>query len=110
MAHREPAAAGGRAHGHDGSREANHRGRPASWVAILTIIAGFLVGGLGLVLGPTWWLFWAGVGIAAVGGILALVVDVFADVDVVEGVGEPHVTRHEARHAADRPGEQTPRA
>ena len=35
-------------------------GRPVSWVAVSIIMAGFLVGGLGLVFGPTWWLFWAG--------------------------------------------------
>ena len=35
-------------------------GRPVSWVAVSIIMAGFLAGGLGLVFGPTWWLFWAG--------------------------------------------------
>ena len=39
-----------------------YHGRPVSWVAVSIIMAGFLVGGLGLVFGPTWWLFWVGRG------------------------------------------------
>jgi hypothetical protein len=39
----------------------------------------FLVGGLGLVLGPTWWLFWVGVAMCAVGGLLALATNIFDD-------------------------------
>jgi hypothetical protein len=69
------------------------RGRPASWVAVFVIVAGFVIGGLGLILGPTWWLFWAGAGIAAVGGIIALVTDIFADVTVDPAHGPAHVTR-----------------
>ena len=42
-------------------------------------MAAFLVGGLGLVLGPIWWLFWVGVGLAAVGGLLALATNIFDD-------------------------------
>ena len=54
-------------------------GRPMSWVAVSIIMAGFLVGGLGLVFGPTWWLFWAGLGAAIVGGLLALGTHIFDD-------------------------------
>jgi hypothetical protein len=36
-------------------------------VAVAVIFIGFVVGGAALVPGPTWWLFWAGVGIAVVG-------------------------------------------
>ena len=54
-------------------------GRPVSWVAVSIIMAGFLVGGLGLVFGPTWWLFWAGLGAAIVGGLLALGTHIFED-------------------------------
>ncbi len=43
-------------------------GRPVSWVAVSIIMVGFLVGGLALVFGPTWWLFWVGPGLAALGG------------------------------------------
>jgi hypothetical protein len=62
-----------------GPATASHHGRPVSWVAVSTIMAGFLVGGFGLILGPTWWLFWVGVAMSAVGGLLALATDIFAD-------------------------------
>jgi hypothetical protein len=58
--------------------EAFH-GRTVSWVAVSIIMLGFLVGGLGLVMGPTWWLFWAGAAVSAVGGLLALATDIFSD-------------------------------
>jgi len=56
-----------------------HHGRPVSWVAVGIVMAAFLVGGLGLILGPTWWLFWVGVGMFAVGGLLALATNIFND-------------------------------
>ena len=56
-----------------------HHGRPVSWVAVSIIMAGFLAGGLGLVLGPTWWLFWCGIAAAVVGGLLALGTHIFED-------------------------------
>jgi hypothetical protein len=56
-----------------------HHGRPVSWVAVSTMMAAFLVGGLGLILGPIWWLFWVGVGMCAVGGLLALATNIFDD-------------------------------
>jgi hypothetical protein len=54
-------------------------GRRVSWVAVITIMVGFLIGGLALVFGPTWWLFWTAAAIAAVGGLLALAVNIFDD-------------------------------
>ncbi len=54
-------------------------GRPVSWVAVAIIVAGFIAGGLGLVLGPVWWLFWLGAGMVAVGGLLALSINIFED-------------------------------
>ena len=54
-------------------------GRPVSWVAVSLMMAGFLAGGLGLVLGPTWWLFWAGGALVVVGGLLALGTHIFED-------------------------------
>lgn len=54
-------------------------GRAVSWVAVSIIMAGFLVGGLGLIFGPVWWLFWAGMGLAVVGGLLALATNIFDD-------------------------------
>jgi hypothetical protein len=54
-------------------------GRTVSWVAVSIIMAGFLAGGLGLVLGPTWWLFWAGGVMVVIGGLLALGTHIFED-------------------------------
>ncbi len=48
-----------------------HHGRPISWVATSVIVIGFSVGGIALPAGPTWWLFWVGVGIVVVGAIIA---------------------------------------
>ena len=56
-----------------------HHGRPASWVAVAIIIAGFIVGGIALPVGPVWWLFWLGAGIVVVGGIFALSVHILDD-------------------------------
>jgi hypothetical protein len=54
-------------------------GRPVSWVASVIIIVGFIIGGVALITGPTWWLFWTGVGVGAVGGILGLSIGIFND-------------------------------
>jgi hypothetical protein len=48
-------------------------------VAVSIIMAGFLVGGLGLIFGPTWWVFWVGVAAAVIGGLLALGTHIFDD-------------------------------
>jgi hypothetical protein len=54
-------------------------GRAVSWVAVSIIMVAFLIGGLALVFGPTWWLFWASLGLAAVGLLLALGTGIFND-------------------------------
>lgn len=54
-------------------------GRAVSWVAVSIIMVGFLVGGLGLVIGPTWWAFWLGAGLAVVGLLLAVATNLFDD-------------------------------
>jgi hypothetical protein len=54
-------------------------GRPVSWAAVSTIVVGFIAGGLGLMIGPTWWLFWVGVAVAAIGGLLGLATNIFDD-------------------------------
>jgi nitrate/nitrite transporter NarK len=56
-----------------------HHGRPASWVAVSIIIVGFIIGGIALPAGPTWWLFWLGTGIVVIGGIFALSVHILDD-------------------------------
>jgi hypothetical protein len=54
-------------------------GRPISWIAVTTICIGFIVGGIGMIPAPTWWLFWTGAGIAllgmALGGLIKITED-----------------------------------
>ncbi|MQY09167.1 HGxxPAAW family protein [Actinomadura macrotermitis] len=58
----------------------SHAGRPKSWAAVLVIFVGFVVGGAAMVLGMNWPMFWAGAGIVAAGGVLALAVGIMGDV------------------------------
>ncbi|GAT67087.1 hypothetical protein HS048_21935 [Planomonospora sp. ID91781] len=60
----------------------SHGGSLKSWLAVIVILAGFTVGGVALCFGPNWPLVWAGAGIIAVGGVIALLVDIFSDVIV----------------------------
>jgi hypothetical protein len=60
----------------------SYHGRAVSWVAVGIMVAGFIVGGLALLLGsggPIWWLFWAGVGITALGLLISLATNMFED-------------------------------
>src|SRR3954470_1024474 len=85
----------------------SHAGRPGSWLAVIVIWIGFGVGGAAMVAGPAWWLFWTGVGIAALGGIIALAVHIFDDVivDAPRTVPEePHHSRVSGRQPGS-PGE-----
>ena len=54
-------------------------GRAVSWFAVSLIMVAFLVGGLALVFGPTWWLFWASLGLAVVGALTAMSTGIFDD-------------------------------
>ena len=56
-----------------------YHGRAVSWAAVVAIWAGFVVGGLALVFGPAWWLFWASAGLVVVGSLLALAANIFED-------------------------------
>jgi len=56
-----------------------HHGRPASWVAVSIIIVGFVVGGIAMVTGPTWWLFWTAAAVVVIGGVFALSVHILDD-------------------------------
>ncbi|GHH70965.1 hypothetical protein GCM10017673_23550 [Streptosporangium violaceochromogenes] len=60
----------------------SHGGSPKSWLAVTIILLGFTLGGVALCAGPNWLFFWVGAGIAAVGGVIALAVDIFSDVIV----------------------------
>ena len=59
--------------------EGHNSGRMSSWLAVIVMIIGFVVGGLGLILGPSWILFWVGVGITAVGGVYGLATGIMED-------------------------------
>jgi hypothetical protein len=57
----------------------SYHGRPVSWIAVSIIMIGFVMGGFGLVFGPTWWAFWTGAGVAVLGLLVALVTNTFED-------------------------------
>jgi hypothetical protein len=62
-----------------GHVHASYHGRPVSWVAVSIIMIGFVTGGLAMVLGPNWPVFWIGSGIVVVGSLLAVSTDMFDD-------------------------------
>jgi hypothetical protein len=51
---------------------ANHGSTPAAWIAVTIVLIAFAVGGLGLVL-ENMVIFWIGVVLAPIGGIVGLV-------------------------------------
>jgi hypothetical protein len=57
--------------------DAHHHGRPISWIAVTIVTIGFIVGGIAMVPGPKWWLFWTGTGIAVVGCLMIAVARTF---------------------------------
>lgn len=63
-------------------RTGTHAGRAKSWLAVTVMLLGFIIGGVGLTLGPNWFLFWTGGVVIVLGGILAMVFDIFSDVIV----------------------------
>jgi hypothetical protein len=50
----------------------HNSGRPISWVGVTIAIVGAVIGGAGFIPHPTWWIFWTGAGVMAV-GLLVLV-------------------------------------
>jgi hypothetical protein len=54
-------------------------GRRVSWVAVSIVMVAFAIGGAALALGPLWWLFWASLGLAAVGVLMAMAINIFDD-------------------------------
>ncbi|GAA4637194.1 hypothetical protein GCM10023196_090010 [Actinoallomurus vinaceus] len=90
----------------------SHGGRPSSWVAVIVMWIGFGVGGVAMVAGPSWWLFWLGVGIVAVGGVIGLIVRIFDDViidapRVIPEETHPAVLHARAVEAAKHPATAT---
>jgi hypothetical protein len=51
---------------------AHHGNTPAAWMAVAIILVGFVLGGIGLIVG-SWLLFWIGVILWPVGGIVGVV-------------------------------------
>jgi hypothetical protein len=62
------------AYGHE-----EFHGRPVSWVAVSIIIAGFIMGGIALTVGPSWVVFWTGTGIVVLGGLFAASIHIMDD-------------------------------
>jgi hypothetical protein len=50
----------------------HHGSTPAAWTAVTLILIAFLVGAVGLVAG-SWVVFWAGVALGVVGGVVGLI-------------------------------------
>ncbi|MEW9527161.1 HGxxPAAW family protein [Microbispora sp. NPDC049125] len=75
------------------AHQGSHAGSAKSWLAVTTILIGFMVGGVALTAGPNWLFFWVGVGICAVGALLALAFDIFSDV-IVDSPREIAVQEH----------------
>jgi len=60
--------------------QGNPRGKPASWIAAAVILLGFVIGGIGMVIGPEWWLFWTGVGVTVAGCVYGAATGIMQDV------------------------------
>ncbi|MCC5579788.1 MULTISPECIES: HGxxPAAW family protein [Microtetraspora] len=88
----------------ESAHQGSHGGSPKSWFAVIIILAGFTVGGVGLTIGPNWLIFWIGAAICAVGGVVALLVDIFSDVIIdaprvmPEGEHQSPFEHHELTH------------
>jgi hypothetical protein len=64
-----------------GHRTGSTSGRPTSWIAVVTIIVGFIVGGFGVIfMSSAPWLFWLGAVMVIGGGIFALATGIMDDV------------------------------
>jgi hypothetical protein len=61
-------------------------------MAVALIIAGFAIGGFGLVAGPSWPTFWVGAAIVAVGGAFGVAVGILSDVVVDAPRVMPEIT------------------
>jgi hypothetical protein len=54
----------------------NHGNTPAAWTAVIVALAGFVVGGIGLMLSPvSMVLFWIGVAITVAAGAVFVLMD-----------------------------------
>jgi hypothetical protein len=62
-----------------GHESEHFNGRPISWVGVVITCLGFIVGAAAFFPHLTWWLFWVGVGVTAVGGIVLLSAKTFSE-------------------------------
>ena len=58
---------------HNDAMADSHESSTAAWAAVVVALAGFSVGGLGLVLGPNWLMFWVGIALVVVAPLVGLV-------------------------------------
>jgi hypothetical protein len=77
------------------SNVGGHGASIKSWVACAIIVAGFIVGGIAMIVW-NWPMFWAGVGIVVVGCVFARAVHIMEDVSEYGGQSpagtDPHGT------------------
>jgi hypothetical protein len=66
-----------------------HGAKLGSWLACLVMMVGFTLGGVAVVLW-NWPMFWVGVGIFVLGGIIARAVGIMDDVTEYGGGGPGH--------------------
>ncbi len=75
----------------------NHGQTPAAWTAVIIMLVGFTVGGLAVVLAKLW-LFFTGLGIVALGGVVGKVMQMMG---LGQTVGYQQVGAEQRREKAD---------
>jgi fatty acid desaturase len=73
----------------NGSNIGGHGAKLGSWLACLVMLIGFVAGGIAIVFW-NWTVFWIGVGVFVVGGIMARAVRIMDDVTEYGGGGGGH--------------------
>jgi hypothetical protein len=53
-------------------------GKPMSWVGVMIVVIGFIIGGIAMVPGPHWVIFWIGSGVAIIGCLTLLFTKTFS--------------------------------
>ncbi len=61
---------------------AGHGSNPAAWAGVVIALAGFALGGIALVIGPNWLLFWIAVALLPLSLLVAKVMS-------AAGMGDP---------------------
>ncbi|MBA2739438.1 MAG: hypothetical protein H0U47_07230 [Nocardioidaceae bacterium] len=51
----------------------SHGSTPAAWTAVAVSLVGFTVGGIAMIIGPNWLLFWIGCGLVLAAPVVGLV-------------------------------------